>query len=88
MTLAAAAVATEFYQAFQKRDGERMVQCYAPQVTFSDPVFPTLVGRDAGDMWRMLCKTGKDLRIEFAVLPQGDNPKVVQVRWDAYYTFS
>lgn len=83
-----AQVATTFYQAFQQRDAEGMVQCYAPQVVFSDPVFPSLVGRDAGDMWRMLCKNGKDLRIEFAVLPETDDPQVVRVRWDAYYTFS
>lgn len=86
--MTSAAVATRFYQAFQQRVPEDMIGCYAPGVVFSDPVFPSLVGKDACDMWRMLCKNGKDLRVEFVVLPQTGDPNVVQVRWDAYYTFS
>lgn len=80
------ALANEFYKAFQKRDAESMVRCYSEAVEFSDPVFPSLKGQDAGDMWRMLCKNGKDLRVEYTIL--GEEQERVRVRWDAYYTFS
>ena len=53
------ALITRFYQAFQRLDGEAMVACYAPDVLFSDPVFGTLRGRDAADMWRMLTARAK-----------------------------
>nr|MBA2321513.1 nuclear transport factor 2 family protein [Deltaproteobacteria bacterium] len=53
----------KFYAAFAQRDGESMAACYHPDVHFSDPVFPDLRGRDAGDMWRMLTSTGKDLQV-------------------------
>ncbi|MFT4048815.1 MAG: nuclear transport factor 2 family protein [Solirubrobacterales bacterium] len=33
-----------FYAAFASRDGETMAACYAPDATFSDPVFPDLSG--------------------------------------------
>ena len=54
-----------FYEAFQKRDAATMAACYAPDVQFSDPVFPDLRGPQAGQMWKMLCERGKDLRLEF-----------------------
>ena len=43
-----------FYQAFDNGDGDTMAACYAPDVHFSDPVFPDLRGSQAGAMWRML----------------------------------
>ena len=52
-----------FYAAFQARDAEGMVACYAADVRFSDPVFPALVGERAKAMWRMLVGRGKDLVI-------------------------
>ena len=41
-----------------------MAACYAPDVTFSDPVFPDLRGAQAGAMWRMLTASSTDLRVE------------------------
>ncbi len=60
--------------------------CYAPTVTFSDPVFPDLVGDQARGMWRMLCARGKDLRIEFSEVRAGDHTGAAH--WEAWYTFS
>ena len=60
--------------------------CYAPTVTFSDPVFPDLVGDQARGMWRMLCARGKDLRIEFRDVRAGDHTG--SAHWEAWYTFS
>jgi ketosteroid isomerase-like protein len=80
------AIVKQFYDAFSRRDGETMSRCYAPDVQFSDPVFPKLVGPDAGRMWRMLCKKSKDLKVMYSIL-KVDGGKVL-VHWDAHYTFS
>ena len=37
-----------FYGAFAEKDGAAMASCYAPDVRFSDPVFPDLRGAEAG----------------------------------------
>ena len=74
-----------FYTAFQKRDAEGMVACYAPDVTFSDPVFPALQGEAARGMWRMLCARGKDLRLEFSRVQADD--RTGSAHWEAWYTF-
>ena len=55
-----------FYAAFDAHDGETMAACYAPDVHFSDPVFPDLNGDEAGDMWRMLTGRAEDLAVELA----------------------
>lgn len=75
-----------FYEAFARKDGAAMAAAYAPDATFSDPVFPGLDGRRAGAMWRMLTERGADLRIEHEVL--GVEGDTVKVRWNAWYTFS
>jgi ketosteroid isomerase-like protein len=75
-----------FYSAFQQRDAEKMVACYAPDVRFSDPVFPDLVGDRAKGMWRMLCARGKDLRIEFSGIEADGGSG--RAHWEAWYTFS
>ena len=77
---------TEFYVCFGKRDAEGMVACYAPDVVFSDPVFPRLEGPEAGAMWRMLCERAKDLRVEASGI-EADDAKG-RAHWDAWYTFS
>jgi len=47
-----------FYDALGRRDAEAMIACYAPQATFSDPVFRDLDAAGAAAMWRMLCARG------------------------------
>ena len=75
-----------FYGAFAERDGEAMAACYAPDVRFSDPVFPDLRGERAGDMWRMLTETGSDLRIE--LLEHDADGDAGSAHWRAHYTFT
>jgi ketosteroid isomerase-like protein len=75
-----------FYEAFQKRDAAAMVACYAPDVHFSDPVFPDLRGPQAGMMWKMLCERGKDLRLEFRDVRADET--MGSAHWEAWYTFS
>lgn len=75
-----------FYSAFSQRDAAGMNACYHSDVTFSDPVFGTLQGDRARNMWAMLCERGKDLEIEFSdVWADGDRGGA---HWEARYTFT
>lgn len=75
-----------FYDAFGRRDAEGMAACYADDVSFGDPAFPDLKGSNASDMWRMLCESGKDLRVEASEIEADDTQG--KARWIAHYTFS
>ena len=75
-----------FYAAFAARNGAEMAACYAPDVEFSDPVFPELHGTEAGAMWRMLTGRAEDLRIE--LLEHDANDEHGSARWRAHYTFT
>jgi ketosteroid isomerase-like protein len=81
-----AALLRDFYAAFGRRDAEGMIACYAPDVAFSDPVFPALHGDEARAMWRMLCERGKDLRVEASGIEADDTSG--KAHWEAWYTFS
>ena len=75
-----------FYGALARGDGEGAAACYAPDATFSDPVFQGLRGREPGDMWRMLARRAKDMRIELREhSAEGDTGTA---HWVARYTFS
>jgi ketosteroid isomerase-like protein len=76
----------EFYAAFDAHDAERMLACYAPDVRFSDPVFPGLRGEEVRAMWRMLCARGRDLRVRASLVEADD--ATGSAHWDADYTFS
>lgn len=76
----------QFYAAFAESAGERMAGCYAPEASFTDPVFGTLDGREAGAMWRMLTGQAVDLRIE--LLDHDADDERGSAHWRAHYTFS
>ena len=80
------ALITRFYQAFQRLDGEAMAACYTPDVLFSDPVFGTLRGRDATDMWRMLTARAKDFTLTFDNVRSDGRSGAAH--WLARYPFS
>ena len=75
-----------FYAAFGECDGDRVAACYAPDVHFSDPVFPDLNGPEAGAMWRMLTSGSADLSIE--LLEHEASGDRGSARWLAHYTFT
>jgi ketosteroid isomerase-like protein len=75
-----------FYAAFQRRDAEAMVACYAPDVWFSDPVFHDLRGPRAGAMWRMLTARASSLEVTFRDVRANDH--VGSAHWEARYVFS
>jgi ketosteroid isomerase-like protein len=81
-----AALIDRFYEAFARRDPDAMAACYAPDATFSDPVFRGLRGDEVTAMWRMLCERGADLEIRHRDV-QAD-ADTGSAHWDADYTFS
>jgi ketosteroid isomerase-like protein len=79
------ATVRKLYEALDAHDGEAMASCYAPDASFSDPVFPDLTGTQAGDMWRMLTSRATDLEVE---LPEAKaDEEAGAARWIATYTF-
>lgn len=76
----------DFYTAFGRRDGEAMVACYHPDIVFQDPAFGQLRGQQACDMWRMLCKIGKDLEVSATDISASDGRG--SAHWEADYTFA
>ena len=76
----------DFYEAFDRRDGDRMAAAYAPDAHFSDPVFTDLNGDEPGAMWRMLTARADDLRVE--LLEHQADGDSGSARWKATYTFT
>jgi ketosteroid isomerase-like protein len=75
-----------FYTCFQQLDANGMVKCYAPDVVFSDPVFPRLEGREACAMWQMLAGRAKEFTLTFRdVKADGTQGSA---HWEATYMFS
>ncbi|TDY21648.1 ketosteroid isomerase-like protein [Paraburkholderia sp. BL6665CI2N2] len=75
-----------FYTAFQQRDAETMVACYADDVVFSDPAFGELRGEEARDMWRMLVARAQDFSLTFEGVEADDRSG--RAHWIASYLFS
>ncbi len=75
----------DFYDAFQRRDAERMVASYHPEAGFSDPAFGQLEGPRLFAMWRMLCSRAADLEIRARDIHADD--ATGSARWEARYTF-
>ncbi len=81
-----AALIATFYEAFALGDAEAMVACYHRDVVFTDPAFGQLRGDDARNMWRMLCRSSKDLTVAASDITAADGRG--QAHWEADYTFS
>jgi ketosteroid isomerase-like protein len=79
-------VIQRFYAAFDRRDGDAMAACYAPDASFVDPVFGRLDADQTGAMWRMLTGQAADLRVELA--EHESDGSTGSARWIARYTFT
>lgn len=76
-----------FYAALNAGDGDTMAACYAPDVRFSDPVFPDLRGARAGAMWRMLASGKEDSQLRVDLLEHEADDVSGSAHWQAHYTF-
>ncbi|WP_030907989.1 nuclear transport factor 2 family protein [Streptosporangium amethystogenes] len=75
-----------FYGAFARRDADEMERCYHPDVTFGDPVFQDLEGRDrVMGMWRMLLGRSADLGVKVRDIAVRRHEGTAH--WTASYTF-
>jgi hypothetical protein len=74
-----------FYQGFRWRNSEAMVACYAPEATFSDPVFQGLKGAEVPAMWRMLAGRARDLTVVYRGVRADD--KRGKADWEATYSY-
>ncbi len=81
-----AALIKTFYEAFSRHDAEAMASCYHADVVFKDPAFGELRGESVADMWRMLTKLSKDLKVKASGISVKGG--VGHAHWDADYTFS
>jgi len=75
-----------FYEAFKNSDSEGMNACYHDDIEFCDPAFGFLKRDDAKAMWTMLCKNGKDVKVEYSKIKADENKGTAH--WEAWYTFS
>ena len=74
-----------FYEALGRRDAVTMGACYAPDATFTDPVFGKLDAEGVGAMWRMLCERGKDLHVVARGIDADDRHG--RAHWTATYSY-
>ena len=81
-----AATIARFYDALDRHDAATMIACYAPDATFSDPVFHGLDAAGVAAMWQMLCSRGKDLRVVASDIDA--DAAAGRAHWVANYTFS
>ena len=73
------------YAALRRGDGEAMAACYAPNATFTDPVFVGLRDSEPGDMWRMLTARSADLAVELR--ERSADGTAGRAHWVATYAF-
>lgn len=78
--------ARSFYSAMNNRDAATMNALYAPDATFSDPVFPQLAGAEIQTMWSMLMRGAQNFSVRHEIL-DCDGSRA-HVKWVATYTFS
>jgi ketosteroid isomerase-like protein len=75
-----------FYDAFARLDGAAMAQCYAPDASFSDPVFVGLRGEQPGGMWRMLTSRAREFVVKLVSNDADESEGTAH--WVARYKFA
>lgn len=75
-----------FYTGFKNSDAAAMNGCYAPEVKFSDPVFPHLEGKRAMAMWAMLTERKADPESRWFEQVKADDARG-SAHWEAKYAF-
>lgn len=82
-----ARIIQDFYTAFSSHDPEAMARCYHDEITFNDPVFGTLQGKEVAAMWKMLIEKSKgNLKITFSDV--NTHEASGWAKWTAIYQFS
>lgn len=63
-----------------------MAALYAPEASFSDPIFTQLNGPQAGHMWTMILSARQDFSLTYAITQATDTE--ASVAWTARYRFA
>jgi ketosteroid isomerase-like protein len=77
---------TKFYTCFKNSDPQGMISCYAPDIEFSDPVFPGLKGKRAMAMWAMLGERKANPDDRWFEQVKADDTRG-SAHWEAKYAF-
>ncbi|MFD1934188.1 nuclear transport factor 2 family protein [Nonomuraea mangrovi] len=76
-----------FYEALAKGDTIAMEHCYHPDVSFGDPLFQELEGRDrVMAMWRLMLSRGSGVAVTFRDLAASSHAG--SAHWTARYTLT
>lgn len=77
----------KFYSAFANGDAKTMIECYHPEVYFTDPVFGLLKKEQVSQMWTMLLSRSKgEIDIKFSDV--WANNLSGSANWIATYNFT
>lgn len=77
---------TKFYSAFKHSDSKTMIDCYHPEVEFSDPGFPLLKGKQVFAMWAFFCQRKTDPKSRSFSQVRADKSGAT-AHWEAQYIF-
>jgi SnoaL-like domain len=79
-----------FYTSFQQLDVNGMSKCYHTKIHFSDPVFPSLNGKEPSAMWAMLIENLNKNKGGWTCTASHitANDTEGACRWEAQYLFS
>lgn len=76
----------QFYSSFQRGDAQAMSACYHDSVTFTDPAFGSLNGKEVGAMWSMLLsRKESELNIDYSGVSV--NGESGEAYWIASYKY-
>lgn len=77
----------KFYSAFAKGDAKTMIECYHPEIHFTDPAFGLLKKEQVSQMWTMLLSRSKgEMDIKFSDVEA--NELSGSANWIATYNFT
>ncbi|SEK92269.1 nuclear transport factor 2 family protein [Nonomuraea pusilla] len=81
------ALISAFFEALRRADVAAMERCYHPDVSFGDPVFQEVEGREkVMAMWRLKLGVRSGLQADYRDVRADDHTGTA--RWTARYTFS
>ncbi|WP_084960446.1 nuclear transport factor 2 family protein [Thermoactinospora rubra] len=80
------ALVSAFFEALSRGDLDAMAACYHPEVSFADPIFPEVEGRDrVMAMWTSQLRGRGEFKAGFHEVTGDD--RTATARWTAHYTY-
>ncbi|RCG29418.1 nuclear transport factor 2 family protein [Sphaerisporangium album] len=74
----------DFFDAFTRGDSDAMGRCYHPQISFGDPLYPELEGRErVVGMWRLMIVRTRGVEVSARDIVAGEHTGAAH--WTASY---